>query len=255
VGGHSNLATCSYVPSDYEPPGTGTVTAAYRPANPPGSPTVVLAAFASAPKASLAAAPPQAGGGKWYVYQCSGPGWHDALYRPPIWIPDGQQPGAVNLPSPAELAQQAYSQLQLPAPVIRANPTATQLVNLPTWMWVDPSSWGNRTSTASVPGWVSVTATAVPTSVTWSTGDGSTVTCSGPGTPFTGGNPKASSPDCGHTYRVSSHGQPNGTFAVAATVHWTVTWAGAGQAGAFPDLTTTGTAAFTVAESQALNTG
>ncbi|MCX4561653.1 hypothetical protein [Streptomyces phaeochromogenes] len=42
---------------------------------------------------------------------------------------------------------------------------------------------------------------------------------------------------------------------MSATVHWTVTWAGAGQSGVFPDLTTTSTAAFRVAESQALNNG
>ena len=41
---------------------------------------------------------------------------------------------------------------------------------------------------------------------------------------------------------------------MVATVHWTVTWSGAGQGGTFPDLTTTSTAAFEVAESQALNT-
>jgi len=34
-----------------------------------------------------------------------------------------------------------------------------------------------------------------------------------------------------------------------------VTWAGAGQGGVFPDMTTTGNAAFRVAESQALNNG
>ncbi|MDQ0772960.1 hypothetical protein QF026_001426 [Streptomyces aurantiacus] len=42
---------------------------------------------------------------------------------------------------------------------------------------------------------------------------------------------------------------------MSATVHWTVTWTGAGQSGAFPGLTTTSTAAFRVAESQALNNG
>ncbi|MGC9537782.1 hypothetical protein [Streptomyces sp. UG1] len=39
------------------------------------------------------------------------------------------------------------------------------------------------------------------------------------------------------------------------TSDWAVTWAGAGESGTFPDLTTTSTTAFRVAESQALNTG
>jgi hypothetical protein len=41
---------------------------------------------------------------------------------------------------------------------------------------------------------------------------------------------------------------------VTATVHWSVTWAGAGQGGVFPDLTTTATVPVPVAESQALTT-
>jgi hypothetical protein len=85
-------------------------------------------------------------------------------------------------------------------------------------------------------------------------GDGATVTCTGAGTPFQPGtDPKAPSPTCGHTYRTSSASQPGQAFPVTATVHWTVTWSGAGQGGTFPDMTTTGNAAFRVAESQALN--
>jgi hypothetical protein len=121
-------------------------------------------------------------------------------------------------------------------------------------MWLS-SGWGPVSATATVPG-VSVTATATPTSVVWSMGDGSTVTCTDAGTPFSPGTaPTASSPDCGHTYRTSSASQAGQAFPVSATVYWTVTWAGAGQGGVFPDLTTTGNAAFRVAESQALNNG
>jgi hypothetical protein len=216
---------------------------------------VQLAAFTRPPAHVLPTADPAPGQkGAWYVWQCSTAGVTDGLYRPPVWIPDGQQPGAAQLPSPAELAQMAYKQLRLPTPSIAANPAGEQLVNLPTWMWLS-SGWGPVTATATVPG-VSVTATATPTSVSWSMGDGSTVTCTGAGTPFRpGADPKASSPDCGHTYRTSSASQAGQAFPVVATVHWTVTWAGAGQGGVFPDLTTTGNAAFRVAESQALNNG
>jgi hypothetical protein len=147
----------------------------------------------------------------------------------------------------------ARNRLRLPAPAIAANPVGDQLVNLPTWLWL--SSWEPVSATATVPG-VSVTAVATPTSVSWSMGDGAVVTCAGQGTPFRpGGDPKAPSPDCGYTYRSSSATQPGQAFPVTATVHWTVTWAGAGQSGTFPDLTTTGNAAFRVAESQALNNG
>ncbi|MCI2420089.1 hypothetical protein MOQ72_21845 [Saccharopolyspora sp. K220] len=239
--------------SDYQPPVEGVTTIAYHPPSDGGAITVTPALYrrsSSTPTVRFAQQqPPPGQSGAWYMYQCSGEGWRDALYRPPIWIPDGQQPA----PSPEQLAQQAYSQLRLPSPQIHASPVETQLVNLPTWLWLDPAQWGPQSATASVPG-VSVTATAVPNSVTWSMGDGSTVTCPGAGTPFpSGADPRSASPDCGHTYHQTSQGTPGNSYPVAAEVSWTVTWSGAGQGGTFPNLTTTSTATFTVAESQALN--
>ena len=144
------------------------------------------------------------------------------------------------------LAQEAVRSLVLPAPAIRLNPAppAAQLVNVPTWLWLDGSSWGARSATASVPG-LSVTATATPVSVTWSTGDGGSVTCHGPGTPWGGGDPMADSPDCGHTYTRHSGA---GVFTVRATITWNVTWAGGGTSGTEPALTSTATADIRVAE-------
>ncbi|MFI8258922.1 hypothetical protein [Streptomyces filamentosus] len=50
-------------------------------------------------------------------------------------------------------------------------------------------------------------------------GDGTTVTCAGPGTPYTHDRGKSMSPDCGHRYtRVSDVGKGKGTSA------WTVGW-------------------------------
>ncbi|WP_229787803.1 hypothetical protein [Actinokineospora fastidiosa] len=252
VGGDSNLASCSYVKSDYQPPAGGVVTAAYQP--PTTSGDVVHAAVFRPAVVRWQAAQPGQGPGAWYVWKCTTEGVADGLYRPPVWIADGGQPGAALLPSPAELAQMARKQLRLPSPTIAANPAGEQLVNLPTWMWLS-GGWGPVSATASVPG-VSVTAVATPTSVDWVMGDGSTVTCTDAGTPYKAGNdPKAPSPDCGHVYRRSSAGQPGQAYPVTATVHWTVTWSGAGQGGTFPDMTTTSDAAFRVAESQALNNG
>ena len=57
------------------------------------------------------------------------------------------------------------------------------MVNLPTWLWVDASSWHAYSVTASI-GSVSATAVALPMSIRWSMGDGDSVTCFGPGTPF-----------------------------------------------------------------------
>lgn len=243
---------CSYVRSDYQPPASGGVVAAVFTARPLSASGGVVPAVLIGRPLAAPASPAAGSGGAWYVYRCTGKGVADAIYRPPVFIPDAPAaPGPV-LPDPAALARQAYDQLRLPSPVIRLSPTGRQLVNLPTWLWLDRAGWGAASATAAVPG-ESVTATAKPTSVAWSLGDGSTVSCAGPGTPYSVGvNPAGGSPDCGHTYRRSSAGQPGAAYVVTATVHWSVTWAGAGQAGAFAGLTTTATVNVPVAESQAL---
>jgi hypothetical protein len=206
------------------------------------------------PPAEAVGGPKVGDKGAWYVYKCSQDGVRDAVYRPPVWIADRPSaPGANPEPDPAELARTAYNQLRLPSPAIEANPGGEQLVGLPTWLWLDRGGWAPVSATASVPG-VSVTATARPVSADWSLGDGTSVTCTGAGTPYpASARPKSASPTCGHTYRTSSAGQPGSTFRVSATVKWIVTWTGAGQGGTFPALTTTSTAAFRVAESEALN--
>ncbi|MCP2338906.1 hypothetical protein FHU30_004263 [Actinomadura rupiterrae] len=153
------------------------------------------------------------------------------------------------------MAQVARGRFVLPSPVIRSSPRQDllQLVHLPTWLWIDRSVWHPYTATASVPG-ESVTATATPAQVAWVTGDGGSVTCHGPGTPYgQSGNPQAASPDCGHTFQVSSAGQPGEAYRVTATITWAITWAGGGQAGTLPPLTTSAAAGFRVAEAQGLD--
>lgn len=251
--GDDKKADCSYVRSDYQPPSNGVQTVSYR-QRLSGSRVQFISRTLSPPSgAVLAQAPGQRGG--WYVYRCSGQGVRDGLYRAPVWIPDGQAPGATPLPSPEELAGEARARLRLPSPVLASSPAGTQLVRLPTWLWLDRVMWGPKSATASVPG-VSVTATATPVSVSWSMGDGNTVTCTGPGTPFpVHGDPQTASPDCGHTYLRSSASAPDESFPATATVSWRITWSGAGASGAFPDMTTTASASFRVAEAQAVGTG
>jgi hypothetical protein len=172
-----------------------------------------------------------------------------------VWLGPGQQ-AALALPTPAELAQRAYRQLVLALPLIRTSPAVSvpQLVRVPTWLWIDPGVWGARSRTAAVPG-LSATATARPVRVRWSTGDGSAVVCSGPGSPFRPGVDRASaaSPDCGHTYQRSSAVAPGGVFTLTATIDWSVSWAGGGQAGTLPGLTSTASVVLRATESQALN--
>lgn len=192
--------------------------------------------------------------------QPSGPGaWYDRICYDangnttdwtanwPIWL--ATPPPAVD---PAALAREARSMLTLPSVEIRINPAGDQLVQLPSWLSLDPASWRPQSATASVPG-VSVTATATPTKAVWSMSDGKSVVCDGPGTPWTSGkDPKAASPDCGYTYRHSSATAAGGAFTVTVTISWDVTWAGAGRTGTIAGLTTAGQVPVRVAESQAV---
>ena len=189
-------------------------------------------------------APPSgASSGAWYTRVCSSPDGTVISESPGMWL--------VTAPtaSPESLARDARSRLALPKPVIRLSPAppAVQIVYLPTWVWLDDASWGSRSATASVPG-LSITATASATRLVLTTGDGTTVTCTGRGTAWASGmDANAPSPTCGHTYI-----RP-GTPVLAATVTWQVTWAGGGQSGTVPDLVTTAAQPVTVTEAQALN--
>ena len=76
-------------------------------------------------------------------------------------------------------------------------------------------------------------------------GDGSTVVCRKPGTPYADRFGKRSSPDCGHTFTRQ------GAYTVRATSYWVVTWAGIGQTGTIP-LSFTQSTVITMGEAQVL---
>ncbi|MFF4960221.1 hypothetical protein ACFY2Z_24725 [Streptomyces sp. NPDC001222] len=158
--------------------------------------------------------------------------------------------------SVATVAQQAVQRLELPNPVIRTSPREdfVQVVHVPTWLWVEHSTWGPVTASVSVEG-VTVTATARPRKAVWSMGEGGQVVCVGPGTPYSDAyDPKASSPDCGYTYRRASVSSPGGAFTVSVQVTWDVEWHGGGQAGVVPGLVMTAQRQLVVDEVQAVVT-
>jgi hypothetical protein len=208
----------------------------YTPASPSAD---VIAALGGQP----------AGEGGWYFKSCVYPDGTAVDFPGPVWVA-----GAPPVVSAQVLARLARSRLNLPTVVVRLNPGGDQLVNLPTWLALDTASWRSQSATAAVPG-VSVTATARAVKASWSMGDGGSVVCAGPGTAWQPGtDPLRSSPDCGYTYRRSSAGASGSAFAVTVTITWEVTWAGAGQSGTVPGLTTTGTVPVRVQESQAVIT-
>lgn len=151
-----------------------------------------------------------------------------------VWWPDPPPGYGGSSATPAQLANEAVRRMRLSGPAIGIvpEPGKTGLVGLPVWMWtqVTPRTWGPLSVTASVPG-LSVTATATAQRITWSMGDGHTVVCEGPGTPYEDRFGGRSSPDCGHTYTRTSAREPDAAYTVTATTTWRVDWAGGGQRG------------------------
>ncbi|MGO1971964.1 MAG: hypothetical protein ACTH2Q_03300 [Propionibacteriaceae bacterium] len=88
---------------------------------------------------------------------------------------------------------------------------------------------------------LSVSLEAELTSMTFDMGDGTTVTCEGPGTIHTddveAGTP---SPTCGHTYQQVPQGAAK-SYTVTATAHWSVTWTALDQSGTVTDTTSSTT--------------
>lgn len=197
---------------------------------------------------------PGGASGSWYQWRCKDSADQQNLTPLPkndleTWV---QKPAM----SPRDVAQEAAKEIHLRAPAMNTSPRddVPQWVNFPMFLWTDARDWRPLSATAKVPG-IQASATATPESLTWDMGDGSVVTCTGPGTPFTDSTPAASvSPDCGYLYRRASDAEPGGEFTVRVTEAWRVTWVGGGQSGSLPDLTTTSSIAVRVAESQALVT-
>ncbi|MFJ8770358.1 ATP/GTP-binding protein [Streptomyces clavifer] len=174
-----------------------------------------------------------------------------------MWIADGQAPDAAPVIDPEAVARRAAASMRLDGPKV-AGPRAagTYVVGMPMWMWAEPSpaTFGPVSASATAGG-VTVTATARVTSVRWSMGDGATVTCHGPGTPYRKSREVTESPDCGHLYEQASYDEPGGRYRGTATAAWTVTWTAPalGDGGQF---TETRQAPFTVdvREVQVVNT-
>ncbi|MGF1660993.1 MAG: ATP/GTP-binding protein [Kineosporiaceae bacterium] len=136
-----------------------------------------------------------------------------------------------------------------------ADAGAVGAVGLPTWMWIDspgPATWGPMTQVASAAG-TTVTATARAASTVWDMGDGATVICTTPGTPYDDRFGLTESPDCGHRYSRTSASQPGGVYTVTVTTNWTADWTStSGATGSIP-LSLSRSATVRIGEIQVLN--
>ncbi|MCX5261813.1 ATP/GTP-binding protein [Streptomyces canus] len=174
------------------------------------------------------------GDGAVYEQACTRDGGNLTILRM-VWLADPPEQEAVD---PAVLAQRAVDSMTLLGPDI-ASPRAAgkYTVGVPMWMWVNQSAttYGPNTATASAGG-VTVTATAKVSKIVWTMGDGASVTCNGPGTPYQASEGMAESPTCGHVYAKTSAGAEDGKFPVTATSTWTIDWQGGGQAGQLTEI-------------------
>ena len=193
--------------------------------------------------------------GDWYYQACrfvdTGELAYSAYWQ---YTPDDvASPG----PDLAAMARQAYDQVPLvfPAPVTSPAIGVDQITGLPTWLWIDPSGWGELSARAEIPGfWVEVA--AAPRHVVWDMGDGEQVTCAGPGTPYDPSRPDDDqSTTCSHVYQFVSNDEPDGQYAASVTVIWSVSWrASTGATGVLADASRTTTFGMTVTERQAVVT-
>jgi hypothetical protein len=193
-----------------------------------------------------------------YQFMCpsrtgTGGGWQ--------WRVTSPQPAAV-VPA-VQLAQQAFATLTLPKPVPPSSPSGARLpdgrpytvVQVPTWYWTTPASYVPQHARAAAgPVWAQVT--VAPVALTFAPGNtASTVSCVGPGTVWTAAaGPWTQAPGgCDYGYPQSTYGYPGGELSATYGIVWRAVWTGSGgTGGTFPDVTSTATARFAVAEAQAV---
>lgn len=196
----------------------------------------------------------ESGGGLGFPVPCAIEGWASACPEPAAGGAGSLLAAPVGgVVSSAMLLDAAWAELSAPMPSLHLNPEGDQIVQLPSWLWIDPDQWAPVSATATA-GAVSATVTASPARVLWSMGNGDVVTCDGPGrvyAPRFAESPEAT--DCKYTYRHSSADQPGESYGVTATIEWEASWSGSdGDGGDLGVLTTTAVDDVRVAELQAL---
>lgn len=164
-------------------------------------------------------------GSLWQCTRCETAGTSTTCNVQIIWTAPGEEPGP---PTPEQLATTALDQLPLAQAEVHTAPAppAATYVGVENWLWVPEDQW--RTLTKSVnAGATTVTVTAAPSQIVWDLGPAS-ITCYGPGKSWEQGMSDAATTTCGYTYETSSVDQPDGSFAISATIRYQVTWTCAG---------------------------
>ncbi|MEO3849507.1 hypothetical protein ABGB09_18005 [Streptomyces sp. B8F3] len=160
----------------------------------------------------------------------------DACNEVPFWVDTGEPPPAwvaEQAIDPAMLAELAYERMVLPDTEAELRPDGEQIVNLPTWVWLDGAQFRPVTAEARVPAlnmWARTTATPVSLTIDPGTDDaelhpgGGECAMDGDGAvgaPYRKGDADEV-PPCGVTYLRSS--ESTGPYDFTASVTWRVTW-------------------------------
>ena len=157
----------------------------------------------------------------------------------------------IDLPDPEDLARSAVATMNLPAADINLTPQPNLaepniLIHRDNHLWVPAGTLTPRTTSASDAG-LTVTLTATPSSVTFTSRDGdatTSVTCDPAHLNGPPPNPHATPAACALVWQHPSRNTSTGQYTITATVTWTITWQGPGQSGT---LTTTPTSTVQVA--------
>ena len=164
-----------------------------------------------------------------------------------VWKAD--DPSAAD---PETIAQEIVTSMDLAAlplsMVPKEGPGVYGLVGLPVWFWTPANQWKEKTKSKSSGG-LNVSVTAKVDRVVIRPGDGSTVTCMGPGTKYRESFGIKRSPDCGHVYEEKSGAGRK--YSITATTYWKARWTGGNQSGTI-DLDFSTNARLAIGEAQAL---
>jgi hypothetical protein len=151
----------------------------------------------------------------------------DPQGTPIIFVPEGEKPEP---PDPADLAREALDRLRLATPDVHLAPAppARTYVGLDTWLWMPPGQWSSLKKSVTA-GDTTVTVTAVPKSVLWNMGPGST-TCYSAGREWKPAQmPKGATTDCSYKYQKISDFEPGRKFKISATITYQANWTCEGE--------------------------
>lgn len=146
--------------------------------------------------------------------------------------------------TPGEAGAKAVARLQLPTLKAQIGPDPAKNewgmipVGYPVWLFADGETSLSDSDEVED---LAVSLEAELTSMTFDMGDGTTVTCDGPGTKHTADvEPGRPSPTCGHTYQRMPRGSAK-SYMVTATAHWSITWTAFGESDTVTDTTSSTT--------------